>query len=153
MNTNSIALFVEDTLPTVQGLAGQDISRSLGDYHPDQVCSLGAHLAHHFRVSTWDYRHPTEEPREKLSSLLLEPLWDSDRGRAAAALTIDCAEWQVDALLLAAGAPLEPFISTDWSEPNLVTVWRNLAQITEFPPAHATAFRRWLCAYHRIFGL
>lgn len=145
---HKIALFVEHTLPLIQNLEHRELCRAY-DFCPDWTCSLGAHLAHHFHVSTWDYRHPpAEEPREELEFLLSEDLWDADRGRMATAITIGCAEWQADALLLAAGAPLEPFVSDDWSETGLVAVWQNLARITELPPAHATAFRQWLCAYH-----
>ena len=113
--TMKLREFTTATQPMVDRLNSENWWQGSGRYtwlRPR--CCIGAHLAHHFKVATADSD-------------------DFIDGYCSAARFIGCSVTQLELLLQAAGAPVDPFSSADWGrEP--WKVWEKLKRIEGFPP-------------------
>lgn len=150
----NLGAFLRETLPVVQELDAdpERWDQRVGDYSETCPCCIGAHLAHHFKVSSTAVRMGEPKPAWAVP-LDWKPDSDWRRGFVASARSIDCDESQFLLLLRAAGAPLYPFGPNPWPLPP-PQVWANLGQITELPPeSDHLAAERWLERYHTQFGI
>lgn len=127
--------FVKETLPTIRTLDRWNWSQQEGTYSTHWRCCIGAHLAAHFGVAGGgDLKGGT----------------DWVKGREAAAAFIGCSVEALELLLIAAGAPDDPFGIKEWGR-RPVVVWGNLAQIRTLPPHNPVATIYWLCYHHKTF--
>ena len=145
----TIASFVQHTSYVVNSLDDSNWNERCTQYVPDQRCSVGAHLAHHYRLSLFDWR-------EKMPEYSFEQIYetrgpsDPDAAIGAISRDIGCTSWQVDLLLYAAGAPRKPFGFDIWTlrllgsdktrdsryvwKRHARDVWANFAKIETLPP-------------------
>lgn len=144
----TIARFVDDTFYVVKNLDNSNWTERCHQYRPGGLCSVGAHLAHHYGLSLFDWieRMPQYGFEQALET---RGPPDPDAAAAAACRTIGCTLWQLDLLLHAAGAPEKPFLFNRWElrvtgnckDRNVREIWRyhprqawaNLAQIKNLP--------------------
>ena len=114
-------MFLKQTTVLAEGLDNTNWDQTQGTYTPGEPACIGAHIAHFAGNDDRDDGN------------------DAFGGLVATAVFVGCDCCQIRALFRAGGSPEKPFGTVPWPL-HPATVWKNMAEINEMPPALRTGF-------------